>query len=259
MATDDGFDVAVFEDGLAEPIGAKEGLDEIPLRGMGRWEHLAEGEMMHGDEDVGGVLEGGEMSVEVFGEKGGELFIGPLEFDELAVVPAGEDVAHRGGDVVVIVEQVGHSNDSGGAWGDFVFVESSGDGEMFAGEGVVVPADGAGDSPVTGDEGLGFDPKPAEIADAAGQIDFPEAEAVVASGPEFVVTGDEEFGSWEGIETREALFEVIAFAGSGVADDEEGVGRDGHHLGDQFVSQPPRFGVVVMEVGGDEYSHGTPW
>src|SRR5438270_339270 len=105
----------------------------------------------------------------------------------------------------------------GRAGGDFVLVKAAGDSQMCLGERIVVPADAADDGQIIGDEGIAFEPLPAGVSDAAGQVLFKESIAVVAVGPKFVVAGDEEFWASE-LESREALLDEVAVAGGGVAD-----------------------------------------
>src|SRR5690242_17714031 len=155
-----------------------------------------------------------------------------MELDELAVLPAGDKLEGLGGDVAGVGEEVGAAEMLGGAWRKLGLVETSRNGEALRGEGIIVPADAAGDREGRRGEGIGFEPVPTEGADAAREIVGEEMVAVGVLGPELVVAAEEESGAGE-FEAREALFEIVAVGHGGVTGEEHGIAARLIHAVDQ--------------------------
>src|SRR5690349_18275688 len=109
---------------------------------------------------------------------------------------------------------------SRGARRDLGAIETLRDAEVRLRERIVVPPDAADDRNVIGDKRFGFEPLPAEFADARRDFRVIDRIAVVAVRPKLVVAGDEEPGAFE-VETRQTSLERIAVGDAGITDDNE--------------------------------------
>src|SRR5690349_12080969 len=135
-----------------------------------------------------------------------------------------------------------------------MFVESPRDAEAALRKRIVIPADGADDRDVGSNERLGFEPLPAELADAAREYFVIEPVTVGAGGPKLMIAGDEELGSGK-TKTRQALLQNIAVGNGSITDHQQHIAAGLVHLVDQRLSARAGARMVVMEVGGDEELH----
>ena len=61
------------------------------------------------------------------------------------------------------------------------------------------------------------------------------------------------------METGETFFQQCAVGDGGVADEDENVAAGGVDLLDYILGQEAAFGVVKMEIGGQQNSHRSPF
>src|SRR5258705_12908735 len=116
--------------------------------------------MVRGDDDLGNGGQGGELRLEAREALFEERVVAAVELDELAVVPAGDELARLGRDVVGRSVKIGSAEVFGGGGGDFGLVEASRDREALGGAGVGAPADRADDRGGWGPAGPALEPLP---------------------------------------------------------------------------------------------------